>query len=200
MISSSLLQQRSQCVALSTTSHTYTTKGSSRRTGTSTFGPKKEERKTEEKKGLGGGAIFGIVLLLVLVIGIAAWCVYAYRHPTSKSGLFFIEVKFSSVTLVTKNSLLRPPGRGGGVVIPYTYIHTLFGVLYIVHRQYSQNMGYIGMCSPKGYGFSDVLVIKVVVFAPVLKWVYFFMKLLFHQYLKDHEQKSFKMPWSELGD
>ena len=153
----------------------------SRRTGTSTFGPKKEERKTEEKEGLGAGAIFGIVLLLVLVIGIAAWCVYAYRHPTSKSGLFFIEVKFSPVTLVKKNSLLHPLARGGGGgrVIPYTYIHTLFGVLYIVHRQYSQNMRYIGMCSPKGYGFSDVLVIKVVVFAPVLKWVYFFYEATF---------------------
>ena len=79
------------------------------------YGPKKEERKTKEKKGLGGGAIFGIVLLLVLVIGIAAWCVYAYRHPTSKSGLFFIEVKFFSVTLVTKNFLIAslPPGGWG---------------------------------------------------------------------------------------
>ena len=57
----------------------------------------KKERKTNEKKGLGAGAIFGIVLLLVVVIGIAAWCVYAYRYPTSKSGLFFIEVKFYSV-------------------------------------------------------------------------------------------------------
>ena len=71
------------------------------------FGPKKEEQKTKEKKGLGGGAIFGIVLLLVIVIGIAAWCVYAYRHPTSKSGLFFIEVKFYLATLVTNNSLFH---------------------------------------------------------------------------------------------
>jgi len=65
------------------------------------FGPKKEERKTEEKKeerktdekkGIGAGAIVAIVFVLVIIIGIAAWCVYAYRHPTSKSGLFFIEV------------------------------------------------------------------------------------------------------------
>ena len=70
-------------------------------------GSKKEEQKTKEKKGLGGGAIFGIVLLLVIVIGIAAWCVYAYRHPTSKSGLFFIEVKFYLATLVTNNSLFH---------------------------------------------------------------------------------------------
>ena len=66
------------------------------------FGEKKEERKSEDKKRLGAGAIFGIVLLLLFVIGIAAWCVYAYWHPTSKSGLFFIEVKFFSVTLVKK--------------------------------------------------------------------------------------------------
>lgn len=66
------------------------------------FGVKKEERKKEDKKGIGAGAIFGIVLLLLFVIGIAAWCVYAYRHPTSKSGLFFIEVKLFSVTLMKK--------------------------------------------------------------------------------------------------
>lgn len=81
------------------------------------FGPKKEEQKIKEKKGLGGGAIFGIVLLLLFVIGIAAWCVYAYRHPTSKSGLFFIEVKFFSLMLLKKNSLLDHlvgGGAGGG--------------------------------------------------------------------------------------
>ena len=101
------------------------------------YGPLKKERKTNEKKGLGAGAIFGIVLLLVVVIGIAAWCVYAYRYPTSKSGLFFIEVKFYSVTLVTNNFLLHHfTGQG---VLPY--------------------IGYIGMCSPEGYGFPAVLVI-----------------------------------------
>ena len=73
------------------------------------FGPKKEERKTEEKKGIGAGAIVAIVFVLVIIIGIAAWCVYAYRHPTSKSGLFFIEVRFFSATLVKRNSLLHQP-------------------------------------------------------------------------------------------
>ena len=55
---------------------------------------KEKQKKEEKKKGLGAGAIIGIILLLVFVIAITAWCVYAYRHPTSKSGLFFIEVKF----------------------------------------------------------------------------------------------------------
>ena len=47
---------------------------------------------TKSKGGIGAGAIFGICIVLVLVISIGAWCVYAYRYPTSKSGLFLIEV------------------------------------------------------------------------------------------------------------
>ena len=101
-------------------------------------GPKKEERKTKEKTGLNAGAIFGIVLLLVFVIGIAAWCVYAYRYPTSKSGLFFIEVKFYFIMLVTNNSLLHHfQGQG---ILPY--------------------MVHIGRRGPIGYGFSALLVIN----------------------------------------
>ena len=52
---------------------------------------------TEQQKGSGGigaGAIVGIFIVLILVIGIAAWCVYAYHNPTSKSGLFLIDVSF----------------------------------------------------------------------------------------------------------
>ena len=64
------------------------------------LGEKKEAQTKKDKKGLGAGAIFGIVLLLVLIIAIAAGCVYAYRHPTSKPGLWLIEVRFFSVTLV----------------------------------------------------------------------------------------------------
>lgn len=64
------------------------------------FGVKEKQKKEEKKKGLGAGAIIGIILLLVFVLGITAWCVYAYRHPTSKSGLFFIEVEIFSVALV----------------------------------------------------------------------------------------------------
>ncbi len=58
--------------------------------------------KRKSKKGIGAGAIIGIIVILVLVIGIAAWCVYAYKHPTSKSGLFFIEVRFFSIILVRR--------------------------------------------------------------------------------------------------
>ena len=42
--------------------------------------------------GLGAGAIVGICIVLLLIIGMAAWCVYAYRNPTTKSGLFLIDV------------------------------------------------------------------------------------------------------------
>lgn len=41
--------------------------------------------------GIGAGAIVGICIVLVLVFSVAAWCVYAYRHPTSKSGLMLID-------------------------------------------------------------------------------------------------------------
>lgn len=42
--------------------------------------------------GIGAGGIVGICIVLVLVFSVAAWCVYAYRHPTSKSGLMLIDV------------------------------------------------------------------------------------------------------------
>ena len=65
------------------------------------LGRKPEKRKSKDK-GIGAGAIFGICLILVVVIAIAAWCVYAYSHPTSKSGLFFIEVRFCTVIVVRR--------------------------------------------------------------------------------------------------
>ncbi|XP_073237343.1 plexin domain-containing protein 2-like isoform X2 [Porites lutea] len=45
----------------------------------------------EPKGGVGAGAIVGICIVLLLIIGMAAWCVYAYRNPTTKSGLFLID-------------------------------------------------------------------------------------------------------------
>ncbi|XP_078376887.1 plexin domain-containing protein 2-like isoform X5 [Oculina patagonica] len=65
----------------------------------------KEPRKS---KGIGAGAIIGIILILVLVIGIAAWCVYAYKHPTSKSGLCLIEA-----TRKPRDFFKRSPGVSG---------------------------------------------------------------------------------------
>ena len=50
------------------------------------------KRQQSEDKGIGAGAIVAIFIVLVLVISVVAWCFYAYRHPTSKSGLFLIDV------------------------------------------------------------------------------------------------------------
>ena len=75
------------------------------------FRGEKQEQRKSTNKGIGAGAIFGICLILVLVIGIAAWCVYAYQRPTSKSGLFLIEVSFCSVDLdrrcITEKNLVQ---------------------------------------------------------------------------------------------
>lgn len=51
-------------------------------------------KQRQSKGGIGAGAIVAIVILLMLICCIGAWCVYAYRHPTSKSGLFLIDVSF----------------------------------------------------------------------------------------------------------
>ncbi|XP_078376882.1 plexin domain-containing protein 2-like isoform X1 [Oculina patagonica] len=69
---------------------------------------KDQKRNSKDKKGIGAGAIIGIIVILVLVIGIAAWCVYAYKHPTSKSGLFFIEA-----TRKPRDFFKRSPGVSG---------------------------------------------------------------------------------------
>ena len=50
----------------------------------------------QSKGGIGAGAIVAIFIVLILICCIGAWCVYAYRHPTSKSGLFLIDVSSSS--------------------------------------------------------------------------------------------------------
>ena len=53
-------------------------------------------KKRQSKGGIGAGAIVAIFIVLILICCIGAWCVYAYRHPTSKSGLFLIDVSSSS--------------------------------------------------------------------------------------------------------
>ena len=50
------------------------------------------EKPRQSKGGIGAGAIVAIIIVLMLICCISAWCVYAYRHPTSKSGLFLIDV------------------------------------------------------------------------------------------------------------
>ena len=60
--------------------------------------PEKHRKKQPEKQqqnskgGVGAGAIVGTCIVLLLIIAMAAWCVYAYRNPTTKSGLFLIDV------------------------------------------------------------------------------------------------------------
>ena len=72
------------------------------------------------------------------------------------------------------------PGRGGGL-LPY--------------------MGYIGICGPKGYGFSTVLVINRVSILAI-NWVWFLHssldmvmcfkeKPIFHHNRKENQQKPF---------
>ena len=51
-----------------------------------------KQRQGMSKSGLGAGAVVGICIVLVLIICVTAWCVYAYRNPTSTSGLFLIDV------------------------------------------------------------------------------------------------------------
>ncbi|XP_068670734.1 plexin domain-containing protein 2-like isoform X2 [Montipora foliosa] len=45
-----------------------------------------------EDKGIGAEAVVAIFIVLVLVISVVAWCFCAYRYPTSKSGLFLIDI------------------------------------------------------------------------------------------------------------
>ena len=79
-------------------------------------------------------------------------------------------------------------------------------------------MGYIGMCGPKGYGFSAVLVTNRVsiladlghklgmVFTLALIWVFFKRKPLFHHYGEENQQKPFtnyfygNLTFAELGN
>ena len=49
-------------------------------------------KQRQSKGGIGAGAIVAIFIVLVLITCIGAWFVYAYRHPTSKSGLLLIDV------------------------------------------------------------------------------------------------------------
>ncbi|XP_068670739.1 plexin domain-containing protein 2-like isoform X2 [Montipora foliosa] len=66
--------------------------------------PKGTQQPRKSEGGIGAGAIFGICIVLVLVISIGAWCVYAYRYPTTKSGLFLIEMSRRPRELFNRDS------------------------------------------------------------------------------------------------
>jgi len=46
------------------------------------------------------------------------------------------------------------------IMTSHNHDRVLFEVLLLKTRRILPNMGYIGMCGPKGYGFSAVLVIN----------------------------------------
>jgi len=69
-----------------------------------------EQQKGRSKGGVPAGTIVVICIVLILVVGIAAWCVYAYRHPTSKSGLFLIDA-----TRRPRELFKRSSGGGGKI-------------------------------------------------------------------------------------
>ncbi|XP_033627803.1 plexin domain-containing protein 2-like [Asterias rubens] len=69
------------------------------------------------RQGLTVGAVVCITLIGLLICSLFVWAVYAYRHPTSPSGLFIIEAKHR----------LRGRGRGSN------------GVKYKYHQQVDSN-------------------------------------------------------------
>ncbi|XP_067056809.1 plexin domain-containing protein 2-like isoform X3 [Acropora muricata] len=62
-------------------------------------------KQRQSKGGIGAGAIVAIFIVLMLICCIGAWCVYAYRHPTSKSGLFLIDISRRPRELFKSSSL-----------------------------------------------------------------------------------------------
>lgn len=62
--------------------------------------------------GIGAGAIFVICIVLVLVICISAWCFYAYRYPTTKSGLYLIELSRRPREFFSRGSSGSPSSSG----------------------------------------------------------------------------------------
>ena len=65
--------------------------------------------------GLDPGAVFVIVVIVILLVaclvGLVVWLVYAYRHPTSPSGMFLMEVSscYSNVCSLTLGCMLMSP-------------------------------------------------------------------------------------------
>ena len=92
-------------------------------------------------------------------------------EPVSPSNIFFAYYWMAFIAFFkapAKRTHRTTQARGGGV-LPY--------------------MGYIGMCGPKGYGFSAVLVINRVWF--LHSSLDIFKKPLFHHYRKENQQRPF---------
>lgn len=92
-------------------------------------GTEREKQQQKSKGGLGAGAIVGICIVLLLIIGMAAWCVYAYRNPTTKSGLFLIDVSATRLFLYLVCSQFWPE--------PQLWIESVWFVLLFYLSVYS---------------------------------------------------------------
>ena len=75
---------------------------------------------------LSSGAIAGVVLgglVFLIVLAVIAVCVcvlvYGYRHPTSKIGLFMIEVCLYDVCMCVLSSMLRVLGLQTGMLTTF---------------------------------------------------------------------------------
>ena len=87
------------------------------------------------KRGIGAGAIVGICIVLMLIIGIAAWCVYAYRHPTSKSGLFLIDVSCFYSCFIVDICVVLMLVIGIAAWCAYAYRHPTSKSGFFLHHQ-----------------------------------------------------------------
>ncbi|XP_031556521.1 plexin domain-containing protein 1-like isoform X2 [Actinia tenebrosa] len=59
-------------------------------------GSYKRDVYSSQSSGISTGAVVAIIVVfvvLVIVIGLGAWCFYAYTHPVTPSGLFLIELR-----------------------------------------------------------------------------------------------------------
>lgn len=70
-------------------------------------------RSQSSRGGIGAGAIVVICIVLVLVICVSAWCFYAYRYPTTKSGLYLIELSRRPREFFSRGSSGSPSSIGG---------------------------------------------------------------------------------------
>ncbi|XP_048580031.1 plexin domain-containing protein 2 isoform X3 [Nematostella vectensis] len=72
--------------------------------------------KDKQNSGLGAGAIVGICLVVAFIVAAGAWCLFAYTHPTSSSGLFLISLRYRPRELFGRGD----SSGGGGVNVEST--------------------------------------------------------------------------------